>query len=153
MTIDKESRLNLETDEPEVAALLVEHGGLLDRDDRLGDETGDAAVYWATMRPHWAPGETYIARIEWFAYPYEPPSIKFATGVRGSLSVTSAWPVITGYRAASFDICKPMCREGYVTHLEWKEGSTAWPTQGNPFLWVVFTMQIDFNDNYQGRAA
>jgi hypothetical protein len=32
-------------------------------------------------------------------------------------------------------------------------GPTAWPTTGNPFLWVVETLQEDLDTGYVGRAA
>lgn len=151
MTIDTESMLNLEADEVDVAIFLSERYGHLVRDDRLNGG-GDRGVYWATMCPQSTLAEQYFVRVEWFAYPYEPPSIKFSTAVRGSLTVTSAWPLITGYRASTFDICRPLTREGYALHPEWKQGSTAWPTQGNPFLWVAQTVQFHFDNDYQGRA-
>lgn len=152
MSIDSESRFNLEHDEPAVAAFLAENGGRLDRDDRLEGAGGDAAVYWLTMRPRLHPAELFYAKVGWEAYPYKPASIKFATGPRGSLTMTSAWPVMTGYRAGSFDICRPMSKEGYTIHPEWAQGSTAWPTEGNPFLWVVQTIQFHMDNDYQGRS-
>jgi len=62
-------------------------------------------------------------------------------------------PLVPGYRASSFDICSPLSREGYELHPEWKEGPTAWPTEGNPFLWVAETLQFHLDNEYQGRAA
>ncbi|MGO8862080.1 MAG: hypothetical protein ACLQRH_15135 [Acidimicrobiales bacterium] len=152
MSVDQESALNLDSDEVAVAAFLAENGGHLVRDDQL-EGGGDRAVYWITFRPRSVPTESYIARIEWFAYPYQEPSIKFADGIRGSLTLTRAWPMMDGYRPGSFDICRPMCREGYAVHPEWRQGSTAWPTDGNPFLWVVQTMQYHFDNIYQARSA
>lgn len=153
MTLDAESRLNLEHDEAEVVAFLEENGGRVDRDDRLApQEGGDPAVYWLTMRPSSHPEERYYVRVEWDSYPYQPPSIKFADQIRGSLSVTRAWPNIIGYRPGSLDVCRPMSREGYQVHPDWKQGSTAWPTEGNPFLWVVQMIQFHMDNDYQGRA-
>lgn len=151
MSLDTESTLNLDADEGEVASFVAESGGELTRDDQL-DGRGDRAIYWITFRPRAVPTERFIARIEWFAYPYEPPSIKFADGIRGSLTVTTAWPMMTGYRPGNFDICRPMSREGYAIHPEWMTGSTAWPTDGNPFLWIAQTMQFHFDTDYQGRG-
>jgi hypothetical protein len=51
------------------------------------------------------------------------------------------------------DICKPMTREGYALHQEWTQGSTGWVSDGNPFLWVVQTMQFHMDNEYQGRAT
>jgi hypothetical protein len=59
--------------------------------------------------------------------------------------------VLPGYRPQERDICRPMCREGFATHPEWRQGSTSWPTIGNPFLWVVLTTQNHLNSEYGGR--
>jgi hypothetical protein len=143
---DQESLLNLAADEVAVAAFVARNGGHLTRDGT------DPAVYWTRMRPAVAPSETYYARVAWSAYPYEAPSVKFSDAIAGSLAVTSAWPMIPGYRPSSFDICKPMTAEGYVLHAEWRTGPDAWPTTGNPFLWVVETLQYDLDNNYGGRS-
>jgi hypothetical protein len=152
VSVDEESLLNLEVDEVDVAVFMAENDGHLVRADQL-EEGEDRAVYWLTFRPRSIPTEKYIAKFEWFAYPYREPSIRFADGVRGSLSLTSAWPMMDGYRPGSFDICRPMCSEGYVTHPEWRQGSTSWPTEGNPFMWVVQTMQYHFDNIYQARST
>lgn len=152
MTLDLTSHLMLEQDEPEVERFLNGHGGAVVRDDRVGQSDGDPSIYWLTMRPKSAPDETYFARLVWDNYPGAPPSIKFADRIRGSLAVTRAWPLISGYRPSSFDICRPMCKEGYGLHVEWRQGSTAWVSDGNPFLWVVTTMQFHLDNEYQGRS-
>src|SRR5690349_20862891 len=103
-----ESLLNLAEDEVAVAAFAAGHGGHLDRD------TADAAIYWLMARPARAPAEVYYVRFAWSAYPHNAPSVKFADTPGGSLAVTRAWPLIPGYRAASFDICKPMTAEGFA---------------------------------------
>ncbi len=144
---DAETLLNLEEDEVAVVAFLADSDGRLDRDD------GNQAVYWLTLRPHSAPEERYYVWVAWEAYPHSPPSIKFADGIGGSLSAASAWPLIPGYRTGSFDICRPLSREGYELHPEWNHGPTAWPTEGNPFLWVVQMLQFHLDNDYQGRAA
>lgn len=144
---DAETLLNLEQDRVAVAEFLAENGGHLEQDSK------DGSVYWLTLRPRSAPDERYFVRVGWDAYPHSPPSIKFADRVGGSLTVKTAWPMITGYRPDSFDICRPLCREGYELHAEWKEGTTAWVTDGNPFLWVAQTMQFHMDNEYQGRAA
>ena len=144
-----ETRINLKEDEVAVAAFLADHDGRLGR-----DETEQAqALYWLTLRPRSAPEQRYYGRVGWDAYPHSPPSIKFADAIGGSLSVPSAWPLIPGYRPGSFDICRPLSREGYELHPEWREGPTAWPTEGNPFLWVAQTLQFHLDNEYQGRAA
>jgi hypothetical protein len=152
VSIDDESLLNLETDEAAVASFLAENGGDLMRDDKT-EGGADRSIYWLTIRPRSVPTEKFVARFEWFAYPYQAPSIKFVPVIRGSVTTSSAWPLMTGYRPGSFDICRPMCHEGYTTHPEWRQGSTAWPTEGNPFLWVVQTMQFQFDNDYQGRST
>ena len=144
---DEESLLSLAADEVAVAAFLAEHGGHLARHE------ADAATYWLTMQPASAPQESYYVRLVWTAYPYQAPSVKFADGIGGSVTVTRAWPVIPGYRPASFDICKPMTAEGYGLHREWQQGSDAWPVTGNPFMWVVEILQFDLDHDYAGRAA
>jgi hypothetical protein len=151
MSLDAESALNLDADEVAVAEFLAENGGGLTRDDRV-DSAGDREIYWLAFRPQAVPAERYIARVEWRSYPYEAPSVKFADAIRGSLTTTKAWPTMVGYRPGSFDICRPMTSEGYGVHAEWKQGPTAWPTDGNPFLWVVQTMQFHFDNDYQGRS-
>jgi hypothetical protein len=144
---DDETLLNLQQDRDEVSMFLAEHGGALD----AGDE--GAGVYWITLSPRSTPSEKYYARVAWDAYPFAPPSIKFGAGLRGSLTVNRAWPVIPGYRTGSFDICKPMTKEGYALHPEWAQGSTGWVSDGNPFLWIVQEMQFHLDNDYQGRAA
>jgi hypothetical protein len=144
---DQESLLNLAADEVAVVAFLAGNGGHLTRDGK------DAAVYWLRMRPAGTPSEVYYVRVAWSAYPHEAPSVKFADSIGGSLTVTSAWPVIPGYRPASFDICKPMTVEGYALHAEWRTGPDAWPTAGNPFLWVAEMLQYDLDNQYGGRSS
>lgn len=152
MTLDVESLLNLEHDVLEVAVFLGDNEGLIEHDHVLGGESADQAVYWLTMRPSSHPDERYFVRIGWDTYPYRPPSIKFADAIRGSLTVTRAWPKIIGYRAGSLDVCRPMSREGFSVHPDWNTGSTAWPTEGNPFLWVAEMIQFHLDNDYQGRA-
>lgn len=78
--------------------------------------------------------------------------MKFASAVRGSLEKTSAWPLISGYRPGSFDICKPFTAEGFGLHKEWQNGPEAWPITGNPFLWVAQVLQNDLDEHYGGRS-
>jgi hypothetical protein len=145
--MDEQSRLLLMEDAAAVEALLAEHSGSLDR-----DPGGALGMYWATLHPRSVPSEAYIVRIAWTRYPDEPPSVKFAEGIGGSLTVVSAWPVVPGYRPGNFDICAPFTAEGHVTHPEWR-AQAPWPTTGNPFLWVVDILQGDLDRNYGGRAA
>jgi hypothetical protein len=144
---DQETLLNLAADEVAVAAFLAGNGG------HLTPDPADAAVYWLRTRPASVPSEIYYVRVAWSAYPHEAPSVKFADSVGGSVAVTSAWPVIPGYRPASFDICKPFTAEGYALHAEWRTGPDAWPTTGNPFLWVIEILQYDLDNHYSGRSS
>jgi hypothetical protein len=109
-------------------------------------------VYWLTIHPRTAPAETYVVRIAWTIYPGAAPSVKFAEDVGGSLGVLKAWPQSSGYRPGNFDICKPFTAEGFAVHPEWRTGVHAWPTTGNPFLFVVAQLQDDLNHRYQGRT-
>lgn len=145
--IDAETKLNLEADDSAVRTFLEEHDGRLDRDP------DHSTVYWATLRPRSAPQEQYYVRVAWSSYPHAPPSVKFADRIGGDLSVTGAWPIIPGYRVAAFDVCKPFTAEAFGWHPEWSAGSDAWRSSGNPFLWVVSTVQHDFDTAYGGRSA
>jgi hypothetical protein len=144
---DQETLLNLAADEAAVAGFLVGSGGRLARDE------ADPATYWLTVRPASAPHETYYIKVTWTAYPHQAASVKFADAIGGSVTVPRAWPVIPGYRAASQDICKPMTAEGFALHTEWQSGPDAWPTEGNPFLWLAEMLQYDLDNSYTGRAA
>lgn len=144
---DTETELNLNADEEGVVKFLAENDGLLARDP------ADAAIYWLTLRPRSEPNECYIARVAWQSYPHRPPSVKFADAIGGDLSTTRAWPIIAGYRPASYDICKPFTAEGFGLHPDWESGPQAWPTKGNVFLWVVQTLQSDLDNNCTGRSA
>jgi hypothetical protein len=143
---DAETLINLTEDQADVEAFLGQHDGRLVRD------ADDPAIYWLDLQPAGAADERYYARLVWARYPDEPPSILFADAVCGRMGVTSAWPIAPGYRPPN-DICKPFSAEGYGLHPEWRTGPDAWPTDGNPFLWVVETLQYDLDNQYQGRAA
>jgi hypothetical protein len=145
--VDVETLINLEADEAAVASFLEEHGGCLECDP------DEKSVYWLTLRPRSELDQAYFVRVAWTSYPHEPPSVKFATGIRGSLNVTSAWPVVPGYRPGSYDICKPFTAEGFSLHAEWRSGPEAWRATGNPFLWVATTLQSDMNNSYAGRSG
>jgi hypothetical protein len=144
--VDAETRINLDDDEAAVSAFLVEHDGRLVRD------ADNPEIYWLELRPASDSAERFYPRLVWTRYPDDPPSILFADGVAGPLGVTRAWPLARGYRAPN-DICKPLSAEGYALHQEWRAGPDAWPTDGNPFLWVVQQLQYDLDNEYQGRAS
>ncbi len=145
--MDRETTLALEEDVPAVVAFLGENGGSLSGDKTLPGR------YWLTMRPRSAPADIYFVCLTWTSYPHQAPSVKFADNVGGSLTVTTAWPNITGYRPSSFDICKPFAAEGFALHPDWQRGPEAWPITGNPFFWVAETLQGDLDLHYGGRAA
>jgi hypothetical protein len=140
------TQLGLDEDLPAAARLADEHGGEL----CAGRES---SVFWLTMHPPASPPETFYARIAWTSYPDAPPSVKFGDAIDGRLDLTSAWPVVPGYRAGSFDICQPFTAEAYVAHPEWTTGPEAWPSDGNPFEWVVGRLLHDICDRYQGRSG
>lgn len=154
--IDLESQLRLVEDSVDVAAYLAENAGVLApgwtpgaTDPAPEDEPG---VYWLTMRPRSAPTERYVARVGWTRYPGAPPSVKYATGIRGRLDVTSAWPNVAGYRPGNGDICSEFTKEGYEAHPEWV-AQRPWPSTGNPFLWIAQILQGHLDRAYGGRAA
>lgn len=140
------TQLGLEQDLPAVEQLVAENGAEL----RPGSDPG---VYWLTMHPTAAPEESFYARIAWTRYPDAPPSVKFADAIEGRLDVTSAWPIVIGYRPGDFDICQPFTAEAYAVHPEWATGPEAWPCDGNPFEWVVGRLLHDLCDRYQGRSG
>lgn len=144
--MDLESGIALKQDRPAVRTMLKASDGSLEQDP---DESG---VYWATMRPRSVPTELYHVRIGWSRYPTDPPSVKFGAGVGGSLNVTSAWPLVPGYRPGNFDICAPFTAEGYASHPEWAT-QQPWRTSGNPFLWVIDTIQGQLDRQYGGRST
>lgn len=145
--IDTESRLNLERDRAEVHAYLSERGG------GIACDIGDDAVYWLGVVPRAQPAERFTARVIWTAYPWRPASVKFCDGIAGRVDAGHAWPQLPGYRHGSWDICKPFTAEGYALHPEWATDTNAWRTEGNPFLWVVQTLQRDLDTDFAGRGA
>jgi hypothetical protein len=142
-----EAHLMLQAHEQEVVEFLDEHDGLLLR------EEDDPATYWAVLRPSSAPAETFYVRLGWTAYTGAAPSVRFYDSIGGRFDVQCAWPTIAGYRPGSWDICQPFTAEGFAVHPEWVGGPQAWNSAGNPFLYVVQTLQFDLNNRYQGRAA
>lgn len=142
-----ETAFTLRADQEAVARFLDEHGGRL-----VGDEE-EPTVYWLVLRPKHDQADVYYVRIAWAAYPEAPPSVTFADGIDGAIAIPRAWPNISGYRVGSWDICKPFTAEGFNVHPDWRIGPTAWCSSGNPFLWVVQTLQFDLNNNREGRHA
>lgn len=153
--MDVESEMRLVEDAASVAAFLDENEGSLTpgwpEGRRAVEPVDEPGVYWLSMRPRSAPEERYHARVAWTTYPWSPPSVKFATSVRGALDVVSAWPTVPGYRPGNFDICAAFTAEGYRTHPEWM-AQQPWDTRGNPFLWVATILQGHLDRSYGGRA-
>ena len=139
--------LALEQDEPAARDAASHHGATLEHND------GESCVYWLTMSPPDQPTEKFFARIAWTSYPHAPPSIKFADTIGGRLDLSSAWPVIPGYRPGERDICQPFTAEGHAIHSDWSQGPEAWRGTGNPFLWIVLQMLHGMTDRYQGRSG
>ncbi|MDQ6613306.1 MAG: hypothetical protein M3083_00685 [Actinomycetota bacterium] len=146
MSLDLESRLALEQDEPAVVEFLAHHGG------RVFLQVGEPAVRWLAIRPATDPAQVYVARLTWLRHPHDPPSVTFTTGVGGEAGAVSAWPIIPGYRAPG-DICMPFTAEGFGLHPDWRAGPDAWEPTGNPYLRVATQLQDDLDHRYQGRAG
>jgi hypothetical protein len=144
---DLETLLALEQDVGTCRDLALEYGAKLEPDE------SDPTVYWLTLHPRDLSRELFFVRIAWTRYPDLPPSVRFAERRGGRLDVATAWPVIPGYRPGSYDICQPFTAEGQALHADWATGPDAWPTAGNPFLWVVGQLLHDMTDRFQGRAA
>ncbi len=143
---DAETLLNLTADEAAVVEFLAEHDG------RLHVDGEDPSTYWLDLSPRTDHQERYYARIAWRSYPHAAASVLFADAIEGGLGISRAWPQIPGYRAPN-DICKPFTAEGYAIHSEWATGPDAWPVDGNPFLWVVETIQYGLDNEYSGRCG
>jgi hypothetical protein len=146
LTLDLESRLALEEDEPAVVAFLAQHGG------RIFAQVEEPAVRWLTLRPASESEQIYVARLTWTRHPHDPPSVTFTVGVGGDSGVVAAWPRVAGYRAPN-DICMPFTAEGFALHVEWNTGPDAWVPNGNTYLRVATQLQDDLDHRYQGRAG
>lgn len=142
-----ESQLRLERDEEAVRAALEAAGGQLVR--REEDPVG---LYWAVIQPADGEAKPFIARIQWTIYPGRQPSVLFALEVGGSTSAPAGWPAANGYRVG-VDICKPFTAESLTVHPEWSTGPYAWRAEGNPFLYVVETIQSDIDRVHGAHAA
>jgi hypothetical protein len=144
VTLDLESALSLKADAEAVAEFVSEHGGRLELDE-------DESIYWLVLVPACDRNESYVARLVWSVYAGAPPSIKFASAVGGSIEDPRSWPRVQGFRPESRDICMPISAEGFALHPEWAKSAEAWKADGNPFLYVVATLQHLMNTRYSGR--
>lgn len=143
--MDLESRLRIESDLPAVEAHLVAAGGALVR--RSEDPDG---LFWVIVAA--GNGPSFVVRLAWEVYPSRPPSVLFAVDVGGATTEPTAWPNASGYRAPN-DICKPFTAEGQRLHPEWAGSAHAWRPDGNPFLYVVETIDADLRRVKGARAA
>ncbi len=152
--MDFESRLRLEADAAAVGAALEANGGQLvhRRGDGEPPEVDPPGLYWAFIQPQNQDAARFLARLQWTVYPDRPPSLLFATDVAGPTDVPSAWPAAAGYRAPT-DVCKPFTAEGQALHTEWSNGPHAWRSTGNPFLYVIETVQSDIDRARGARAG
>ena len=130
--MDIESRLRLERDLRPVEEYLEATGGTLVQRDE--DPPG---LYWVVIVLD--KGPPFIARLAWAVYPARAPSVLFANEVGGTTTDASAWPNASGYRAPN-DVCKPFTAEGQQLHPKWAGSPHAWRPDGNPFLYVVETI-------------
>lgn len=150
--MDYESLLRLESDAVAVRVALEAAGGqLVRRDGNTADSTDPPGLYWAMIQPAAPNTKVFVARLLWTVYPDRPPSLLFASELGGPTNVSSAWPAAQGYRAPA-DVCKPFTAEGQALHSEWGNGPHAWRSEGNPFLYVVETVQTDI-DRVEGARA
>jgi hypothetical protein len=145
--VDTESQLRLDRDSAAVRAFLESEGGALIR--RSADPAG---LYWAQIQPPDSSLNAFVARLVWSVYPDRAPSLLFARQVGGPTDDARAWPAAAGYRAPN-DVCKPFTAEGQALHPDWATGIHAWRGDGNPFLYVVETVQADIDRAAGARAA
>jgi hypothetical protein len=145
--MDLESQLRLDRDQVAVQAFLESARGSLVR--RSDDEPG---LYWVVLRPAGPPSSMFIVKVRWSVYPDRPPSVLFATEIGGPTGDARGWPAAPGYRPP-VDICKPFTAEGQTVHPDWASGPHAWRAEGNPFLYVIETIQADLDRAAGARAA
>lgn len=145
--MDVESELRLGRDAVAVRAFLEATGGaLVRRDDDI------PGLYWAVLQPADRKQASFIARLLWTIYPDRQPSLLFANEIGGPTNDPRGWPAASGYRAPN-DVCKPFTAEGVTLHPDWAAGVHAWRSDGNPFLYVVETVQGDIDRAAGARAA
>jgi hypothetical protein len=154
--VDYESQLRLEGDAIAVRAALEAVGGqLTHRHGSLAESDAPVdppGLYWAVIQPSEPDFAVFVARVLWTVYPDRPPSLLFATEIGGPTNVGAAWPAAQGYRAPN-DVCKPFTAEGQSLHGEWASGPNSWRSEGNPFLYVIETVQTDINRAKGARAG
>jgi len=98
-----------------------------------------------------APEEKFQARLLWSAYP-DVASLKFRDQKSGRLDLSTAWPIVRGFRPASFDACVNWCAEGFGLHPEWKnDPDKKWHLVGNAMLKTLRILQSEMDDYFGGR--
>jgi len=124
---------------PDAARWLLEQAGPLD--------------IFATMSPAKAPQEVFQARLLWTDdYPGQPPSLKFRDPTTGRFNLTTAWPIIRGFRPPNMDACVNWCEEGFNLHPEWRNDPRhRWDPRGNVLLKVLRILQGELDEHFQGR--
>lgn len=135
---DELSELNLQQDLQE--ALQAEEA------ERWKIEYPGGLEIYASLSPNSAPREVFQARLKWTVYPAEPPSLKFRDPTTGRLDLTTAWPVVRGFRPQSLDACTNYCLEGFNLHPEWRnDPNLKWNGNGNSLLRVLRILQNELD--------
>lgn len=140
---DELSELNLQDDFQE--ALNCEDSG-----NWKLEKSGPLEV-WVTLSSAKAPKEIFQARLLWQKYP-EYPSLKFRDLSSGRIDLSTAWPVVRGFRPTSLDACVSWCLEGFKLHPEWKNDARyKLDPNDNVLLKVTRILKMEMDDHYQGR--
>jgi hypothetical protein len=141
--VDDLSRLNFEQD-------LAETLGL-EEAARWKVQRGGELELWVDVSSAKAPAEIFQARLVWPEYP-GLASLKFRDPATGRLDLSTAWPVVRGFRPASFDACVNWTREGFNLHPEWRnDPNLKWHPGWNAVLRTLRTLQNEMDDHYSGR--
>lgn len=139
------SELNLEDDFNKILGLdEARHWGL---------QHPSALEVRATTSPKNSLNEFFVSRFLWNVYPQEPPSLKFIDPQTGRLDLSSAWPMLPGFRPSNLDACVNWTLEGFTLHPEWKNDPRyRWDPRGNVLLKVLRYLQNELDLNFQGRS-
>jgi hypothetical protein len=131
--------------------------------DLEGVSKAEEAVRWTiehvdllavkvTLSPRSSPEEKYEARLQWSAYPGQPPSLAFYRSGTDIVNDPCAWPNCSGFRPSSLDSCVHWTAEGHRLHPEWASAAaTRWPTSGNALFRAICFLQDTLDYSYYGR--